>query len=304
MLSLSVLTAIGLRWAVRSLSQGRGVLVAVAAIVLVCVEFLPAPYPLSEVEVPSFYYGFASHQAEYALLELPMNWDRPAHLLYQTVHHKPLVAGYVTRSNPLSLVERVPVLQHFRSLAPDIIAQDPGEVAPDVFEYLGVRYAILHPYMLPPGEEREANLALVDEILGDQRPVYEDGQITVYATGDQAEGSPFLVLGEGWGERRMRGDRPERSLEGAATVVLVARAGGDISVVFSAFSEDDTRTVELILNGEYVGEYEIGPYEREVETGLLSLDEGLNSLVFRDTRREEPAIVFTKLDLDDDRRTD
>jgi hypothetical protein len=197
----------------------------------------------------------------------------------------------------LSLVERVPVLQHFRFLGPDIIAQDPGEIAPEVFEYVGIRYAIVHDYMLPPGREREATLALVDEVLGDQAPLYEDGQITVYQTGGQPLDSPFLVLSEGWGERRVRHGRSERSLEKEATLGIVAPAGGETRLVFSAFSQDGTRSLELLLNGERVGECEIAPHQSEIETSPLSLDEGLNWLRLVDMGGGEPAIVLTSLDL-------
>jgi hypothetical protein len=140
-------------------------------------------------------------------------------------------------------------------------------------------------------------LALVDEVFGDQAPVYQDDQITVYHTGGQPVGSPFLVLGEGWGERRGRHGRSERSLEAEATLGIVAPAGGETRLVFSAFSQDGTRSLGLLLNGERVGEYEIGPHQSEMETSPLSLDEGLNWLRLLDMGRGEPAIVLTSLDL-------
>jgi len=63
-------------------------------------------------------------------------------------------------------------LQHFRFLRPDIIAQDPSEIASEVFEYLGIRYVILHGYMFPPGEETEAVLGQVQEVFGDRLPSF------------------------------------------------------------------------------------------------------------------------------------
>jgi len=297
MLSLGCLAALGLQRVLASLPQRRVALAGLLTTALVAFEFLPIPYPLARVEMPSFYEALAEDTSEYVILELPMNWDRPAHLLYQTVHRRPIIAGYVTRPNPLSLVERVPVLQHFRFLGPDIIAQDPREIAPEVFEYVGIRYAILHDYMLSPGREREATLALIDEVFGDQAPIYKDDQITVYLTGGQPAGSPFLVLGEGWGERRVRDGKPERSLEAEATLGIVAPAGGVTRLAFSAYTEGGSRSLELLLNGERVGEYGIGPHESEMETSPLSLDEGLNWLRLLDMGRAEPAIVFTSLDL-------
>ncbi len=297
MLSLSVLVGIGLRKAVGSLPRRRGAVLAGVATVLVCVEFLPAPYPLSDVDIPPFYHDLASSEAEFALLELPMNWDRPTHLLYQTVHHKPLVAGYVTRPSPSSLVERVPVLQEFRFLGPDIIAQEPWQVADEVFQYVGIGYAILHEYMLPPGKEREANLALVEEVFGHHPPAYRDGLMTVYVTGGESAGLPFLVLGEGWGERQLRHGRPERTLEREATIAIVSPSGGQATLGFTAFSRDGPGSLELLLDGQLVGQYEVGPSEVRFEAGPLLLTQGASRLVLRADAEGKPPIVFTSLDL-------
>ncbi len=297
MLSLAPLAALGLQQLVAPLTEPRRKVMALAVVGLVCFEFLPAPYPLSEVEVPPFYKTLAIDDEEYAILELPMNWDRPAHLLYQTVHRKPIIAGYVTRPNPLSAVERVPVLQHFRFLGPDIIAQDPGEIAPEVFEYLGIRYVILHGYMLPPGGEREAVFGLVQEILGDQLPFYQDGQIAVYRVGGQEQKSPFVILGAEWGQRQGRDGEPRRELGAEATCVIIAPSAGEARLAFTAFSTRDTRSLELSSNGEFVGNYQIAIQAEEFVTDPISLQEGINMLRLRDRTQGEPAIVFSSLDL-------
>jgi len=298
MLSLSVLVALGLQTAISGLSPTRGRLVALTAVALVCFEFLPAPYPLSEVEVPAFYEGLAADESEYAILELPMNWDRPAHLLYQTVHHKPIVAGYVTRPNPMSLVERVPVLQHFRFLERDIIVQDPSDVSGEVFEYLDIRYVILHEYMLPPGREREAVFALTQEIFGERRPVYEDGSIIVYSVGGEDGDDPFLILGAGWGARQDRDGGPARELGREAGCSIVASSPVRKRLAFTALSEDGERPLEVYLDGELVGSYTIRA-EEDFEGPLLSLSGGVNTLQLRDVGDGEPSLVFTALDLRD-----
>jgi hypothetical protein len=297
MLSLAPLVALGLQPLVASLSETRRRVLALAVIALVCFEFLPLPYPVAEVEVPSFYQGLATDGEEYAILELPMNWDRPAHLLYQTVHHKPIIAGYVTRPNPLSLVERIPLLQHFRFLGPDIIAQNPGEIAPEVLDYLGIRYVILHGYMLPPGKEREAVFGLVQEVFGDQSPFYQDEQITVYQVGGQEPRSPFLILGSEWGERQEWDGEPARELGSEATLAIIAPSAGEARLAFTAFSTAGTCVLELRLNGELLGSYEIDSQAEEFVTAPLSLQDGVNILQLRDQSEGEPSIVFTSLDL-------
>jgi hypothetical protein len=297
MLSLAPLIALGLQRLVTPLPETRRMVLALVVIALVCFEFLPLPYPISEVEVPSFYQGLAADDEEFAILELPMNWDRPAHLLYQTVHQKPIIAGYVTRPNPLSLVERIPLLQHFRLLGPDIIAQDPEGIAPEVLDYLGIRYVILHGYMLPPGREREAVFALVEEVFGDQSPFYQDEQITVYRAGVQEQRSPLLILGSEWGEREELGGEPARKLGSEATLAIIAPSAGEVRLAFTAIGTAGTRSLELDFNGQLAGTYEIAAQDRQFISAPLSLQPGVNTLQLRDESEGEPAIVFTSLDL-------
>lgn len=297
MLSVAIVAALGLQRLLVSFPESRRRVLAVAAIALVCFEFLPVPYPLSEVWVPSFYQALARDNERYAILELPMNRDRPAHLLYQTVHRKPIISGYVTRPNPLSLVEKVPMLQQFRFLGPDIIAQEPHKIAPEVFQYLGIRYVILHQYMLPPGRERETVFRLVDEVFADQVPYYQDGQITVYRTGDAEPESLFLVLGPEWGKRRDWHGEPGRRPGSEATCTVIAPSAGKTRLAFTAFSTQGTRSLQLSINDASVGRYQIVRQATQFVAGDLWLQEGANVLRLRDESRGDPAIVFTSLDL-------
>ena len=89
-----------------------------------------------------------------AVLNLPMNYDRPGYLLYQTVHGKPLTVAYISRDDPRTLTERMPVLQHFRHLGPDILDVDPAAVGPTVLADLGVGTVVLDRYKMPGGDER------------------------------------------------------------------------------------------------------------------------------------------------------
>jgi hypothetical protein len=299
MLTLGCLAALGLHRVLSSLFERRAGVAASLTIALVCFEFLPVPYPLAKVEIPSFYAALAEDTSEYAILELPMNWDRPAHLLYQTAHRKPIIAGYVTRPNPWSIVERVPVLQHFRFLGADIIAQDPKEIASEVFDYLGVRYVIVHDYMLPLGREREASLALVEDVFESQVPVYEDGRITVYLAEGQPGDSPFLVLGQGWGERQMRDGVASRVVRDEATLIIVCPVEAAINLAFNAFAEEGTRSLEVLLNEQLLGAYQIDTGGGPFTARTLSLEAGVHTLRFLDRGDGAPGVVFSSLNLSD-----
>ena len=53
MLSLALLAALGLQRLVASLPEARRRILALAAIALVCFEFLPLPYPVADVKIPT-----------------------------------------------------------------------------------------------------------------------------------------------------------------------------------------------------------------------------------------------------------
>ena len=97
-----------------------------------------------------------------------MNYDRPGYLLYQTVHGKPLTVAYISRDDPRTLTERVPVLQHFRHLGPDIIDGAPEQVAATIFADLDVGTVVLDRYKMPGGDERTYTEDLAAAIFAGQ----------------------------------------------------------------------------------------------------------------------------------------
>jgi len=135
MLSLAVLAAFGLNWLLsRTQEAGYNRLVqglaATGILILVSLEFWVAPYPMSPPETQPFHYQLAQEPGSFAVMDIPLDWDRPANLLYQTVHEKPTVSGYTSRTNPMSPAWRTPVLQTFRYLGPDVNEGDPRALAP------------------------------------------------------------------------------------------------------------------------------------------------------------------------------
>ena len=138
-----------------------------------------------------------------------MNYDRPGYLLYQTVHGKPLTVAYISRDDPRTLTERVPVLQHFRHLGPDIIDGAPEAVAATVFADLDVGTVILDRYKMPGGDERTYTEELAAAIFAGQEPLYADERITVYKVGAAGEPQPYIALGPvNWGPLTEPDDAP------------------------------------------------------------------------------------------------
>ncbi|HRW48749.1 MAG TPA: hypothetical protein P5333_14590, partial [Caldilinea sp.] len=194
-----------------------------ALIGLLLFEYWVAPYPLSPPDTPAYYATLAADPDPRAVLNLPMNYDRPGYLLYQTVHGKPLTVAYISRDDPRTLTERVPVLQHFRHLGPDIIDGAPEQVAATVFADLDVGTVILDRYKMPGGDERTYTEALAAAIFAGQEPLYADERITVYRVGGSGEPQPYLALGPvNWGPLTTPEDAPafRTLLDGGAEVSI------------------------------------------------------------------------------------
>ncbi len=163
-------------------------------------EFWVAPFPVSPPDTPAFYTQLQTMPNRGAVLNLPMNYDRPGYLLYQTVHQKALTVGYISRDDPRTLTERAPILQHFRHLGPDILNVDVATVGLTVLSDLGVGTVVADRYKMPGGLERDYTEQLTHAIFAQQAPLYEDDRLTVYAVNQPNHLQPYLVLGDrNWG---------------------------------------------------------------------------------------------------------
>lgn len=222
-LGVAVLAGMGLAaWLNQARPQRRAALGALC-LALALAESWVAPYPLSPPDTPAYYSELAATPGPGAVLNLPMNYDRPGYLLYQTVHKRPLAVAYISRDDPRTLTARAPALQHFRHLGPDILELDPAQVGMTVLADLGISHVVLDRYKMPGGLEREYTTALAAAIFAGQTPVYEDERLTVYTVTPPAAPQPYLVLGpEHWGPL-VTGDNGKRSRRlgaGPATLTL------------------------------------------------------------------------------------
>ncbi len=207
MLGLGVLVAMALAQITSPVPRRSSrTLLPIGLAALICFEFLPSPYPLTAIDTPQFFYDLAAQPGDFTIAELPMDWDRPTPLLHQTTHGKRLLTAYTSRDNPLELAWRVPVLQHWRYLGPDLIDAPLAQVAPTIFYDFNLRYIVLDTWQMPPGPVREATERWVAAALPNLEPVYQDARLKVYESPPKQEPVPYLSLGAGWGPRQSRED--------------------------------------------------------------------------------------------------
>lgn len=264
-LSMAVLAAVGLHGLLcRGQRSGAGskpwaaYLLAGVVVLGIGFEYWVAPYPLSPPDTPAFYTQLANEEDGRAVLNLPMNYDRPGYLLYQTVHGKPLTVAYISRDDPRTLTERVPVLQHLRHLGPDIIDADPALLGPTVLTDLGVGTVILDRYKMPGGEEREYTEEVAGRIFAGQTPLFADERLTAYRVQPPAASQSYLELGpQHWGPYQESEDGAVwRMLSGGPASVTVRHAAGPHSVLirYRTAGMGEAPALRVSANGSVLAE--------------------------------------------------
>lgn len=275
MLSLGVLASVGL--ALLSRRTRRGLLLPGTAALLICIEFLPAPYPVSLIDIPQFYYDLAADPAGFTIAELPMNWDRPTPMLHQTVHGKPLLTAYTSRDNPQRLAWRTPVFQQWQNLGPDIIDQPLADIAPTIFYDFNLRYIVLDFWQMPPGPERDATEQWVAAALPNAVPVVDDGRLKVYQSPPKTETRPYLSLGDGWSQPQSAaaGRAVNRTFTGQSELYLHHPPGQPLELTISATSAAPV-TVSVSGEGGPLGSFEVTPHS---QTATLPLPAATGDLL-------------------------
>ncbi|MEM7029819.1 MAG: hypothetical protein AAF629_09660 [Chloroflexota bacterium] len=219
MIGLGVLAAIGV---LRLKTPGQ-----ILATAIVCVEFLAIPFPISVVDTPDFFKTLGQDVEPYTIAALPMNWDRPSPLLYQTAHGKNLLTAYTSRQNPLDLSRKTPVFQQWRNLSDDIINVDLATVAPTIFHDFQLRYIVLDYYQMPPGPEREGTEKWVTAALPNISPIVDDGRLKVYEAPPMTNRVPYIQLGDGWGDLHITPETTTRMLDENAFLTIISDGAHD-----------------------------------------------------------------------------
>ena len=182
--------------------KAASLLVTVVLSAVIGWEYLALPCPLLPAGVSPWYEALAQEPGDFAIVELPLGQLFSGRSLHgQTVHGKRLVNGYVARAasdvSPFVLSSGLLKALYVR-MEPDPALYDlPAEIG--LLAANDVRYIVLHKTPVPPHPAVEADvLASWRRTLGPD-PIYEDGEIVVYATqpAPGQSGEPIHPLGEG-----------------------------------------------------------------------------------------------------------
>lgn len=260
-LALAVLTGLGLtgltrRWPRLGAGRARVALLA-AVVVALLAEQLTVPFPLEATSAPDFYRELAASPEQGAILELPISYKRSLSDYYQTVHGRPIIAGYLARRLDYPI----------RKIIPSPNLPPPGD---DIFPrpatqnlgYWALAWCNVHwivIYRDDPGFDEGVTEFVAR--YADGGPIYDDGRMAVYRPLPPSGTALGLAIGPGWyeQERLADGHTNIRWFGSAATVHTwqFGAASERFALRFDAWSFHEPRRLEVRVDGRSLGQWRV-----------------------------------------------
>ena len=295
MLAISILAAIGLAWLIEKYHQDIvrwSLLLGLTGFIIV--EYLPMwPFPVDARSISPYYYQLPLAQAQQGLIDMPVSGSRRASnyaMYYQTVHHRPLVGGYIERDPPGT--------EELRLFADRLLSPPP--IGDDIvlMPSLAQRIAILGDLAvseiaahrsLMTDQAARATLSFMPTLLGD--PYYTDDDLLAWRvpfTTETIQPYTLLLAENGW-----EAVNQERSLR-------LKKEG--LLFIYAAHSGSAILTIELLGHPSeqpqlWVGDF--GPLSTEDENSQYQipfhLRAKLNWVPFHLTDCEKCEIDFLRV---------
>ena len=180
-------------------------------------EFSMIPYLSYSEPIPDIYEEIKNDESKFAVLSAPIGGtgngfllSDPVFLWHQIHHEKPIYSGFESRvDNEIMRNTQTYFLNMFHILGSkdDVIKQDLVTHGLSLFDHFDIKYVTLHKELASYDKINQDTLSLkflpetkqlMSEILGEDKPIYEDNHITVYKIPKSNSLEPFLLLGSGW----------------------------------------------------------------------------------------------------------
>lgn len=257
-LCLAILAALGLVSLIERFPRLRQPPIARLAfsllVVVLLLEHIAIPYPLTAVVEPPFYRQLATTNEPGAVLELPFVLSRSTSLFGQTVHHHPLIGGYLSRPLAYPLQELPPFAA---TTTPNADITPPLTVATGrwLLRYSDVRWLVV---LRRDPKLNQQEIAEYLRNYAEPTPLSSDDQMTVYRP--LAPGPPEFALRvtEGWHlPEKLADQRLMRWLAHSASLETwsfndTAQSG---TLQFQAWSFNQPRRLQLSIDGVVVQEW-------------------------------------------------
>jgi hypothetical protein len=311
-LSLAVLVAFGTHWLLTKVATSkaqaahRSMSLATCCVFVVAVllfEHLSTPLPLSDMRVPPVYQAVAAQMPDDStLLDLPVAWRNGSRVTgtedpiimfeqyYQSVHHKPILAGNTSRNPPLKfqyfteapVINTVLALETGHTVEPGVVERD-QRLSADVLRFFNIQAIVVHTTQAGPGM-----VPYVEETMPVQR-VYE-GEGTI---GYRVDLPPWprewavepgstlaqLSFAEGWGIAANGVIWAQRQDD----QLLVPLDGQAQQMAFRSYAPQGGQRLAVEVNGQTIQQLDMAAgwmgYKITLPAGALH--EGLNEVWLR-----------------------
>jgi hypothetical protein len=296
----------------------RPLLLVGALLGIMTAEQLMIPLPVAAAVASPFYHRLAAMPDTFAVLDVPLgDPDASAHqsnyLYYQTVHHKPLVGGYLSRLRDDPFIEGNPLVRAFKdpTSLPTILDQQVGAVGDlpplvaatrSLFQTNAVRYIVLHKQQMSA-----ESLARVDPLaraVSGAAPVFDDAELRAYEVTGPADPTALVVqFDTGW--------RPETRDAATQAVGRWADQGADLRIItaqprqlaltIEAAAYGGPRVITLLLEDTPLGTWQVAATAGTYRLGPFSAPAGSSRL--RLVSQTAPALLPAPTPFDKARTT-
>ena len=235
---------------------------AVLTIGLVLLEFYPGPRTLVELKPPNFLSQLKNSPTG-AVLEIPLLKIQPLAMYEQTLHHQPIVGGYLARKPTFDFMDYTPGVRELvqTSISPDykeFSSNDLATAGLPLLNLYNVRYIILHHDWMTPKEENRIKDLFLQLFGKNLEPLATDGPIGLYLV-PTYQGGLVNAAGtatKGW--HKLEG--PPEDLyrwsagEGEFALYNPNKEPLRFRLDLSLYSYPESRTIEFRLNGQLIGQ--------------------------------------------------
>ncbi|CAA9218460.1 MAG: hypothetical protein AVDCRST_MAG93-338, partial [uncultured Chloroflexia bacterium] len=285
MLSVAVMAGLGMEHLLRDVSTRGRMLGGSVLLGAMLIEAHGGTLRLTRPFDSPVYHAIARESEHFSVLELPITRVNSAWLdMYaQTLHHHPIPKGTLTRRVPSIPYEWMPMVQQWRHPElPDDIATQSLEMRATALRYFGLRYLIYHrddggkPVVPPPADEIARTSGVPVEVA------YEDDALVAYRfrVPDGSNTLPAVTkLGTGWYDLESPGPDAHRwARDGRGTFDLYAPEGRMVALKIKLAAYAQPRRVDLLLDGQQVGQIDAQTWTSEIVTPPFKLEEGAHVL--------------------------
>ena len=254
-LAFSVLAGYGIAHILKSQKDRKVAALTVILISsLIIISYLSIPYPTTTIPKPEFYTNISLDTEHYALLEIPatnnagnLGFDK---IYYQTIHGKAIVGGYAARypSNVHDFQKNTPFIRELSYLNSfdDILIQDTPYIGVSILNYYNIKYIVVHPSQLSQ-KDADFTSKLLKSTIKTDPIIYNNDSIIVYRVPDEPI-IPFMILGSGWSDLKIRNRVPTRWMNDNATFFIYSNKEYLSDLSFDTFSYQQPRMLEISID--------------------------------------------------------